>query len=80
MYKGSAQLREHATIVGFNMGENRAIISEDKITNTADNVVEFEDMTDEQKRIVAAGETSVCVVPQGLSKEELCAWLLSKFP
>lgn len=38
--------------------------------------IEYDDMTDEQKRIVDAGEHIAGTFPQGLSDEELSAWIM----
>jgi len=43
-------------------------------------VVELADMTDEQKRIVAAGDNIAGSIPQGLSRDQLSAWFDAQFP
>lgn len=37
--------------------------------------VEYDDMTDEQKRIVDAGQQIAGAFPQGLSREDLTLWI-----
>jgi hypothetical protein len=41
--------------------------------------VEYEDMSDEQKRIVDAGDEIVGQFPEGLTKEQLAAWIRERF-
>jgi hypothetical protein len=42
--------------------------------------IEYDDMTDEQKRIVDEGNIIAHQAPQGLSREEMSAWLDATFP
>jgi hypothetical protein len=42
--------------------------------------IKYEDMTDEQKRIVEAGENIAGAFPQGLSPDDLSAWFDARFP
>ena len=42
--------------------------------------VEYEDMSNEQKRIVEAGENIAGAFPQGFSRDELSAWFDVRFP
>jgi hypothetical protein len=41
--------------------------------------VEYADMTDEQKRIVDAGDEIAGQFPEGLTKAELSAWIKQRF-
>jgi hypothetical protein len=45
----------------------------------AGQVVEYADMTDEQKRIVDAGNEIAGTFPTGLTREELIAWMKERF-
>lgn len=42
-------------------------------------IIDYEDMTDEQKRIVDAGETIAGTFPQGMTREELSEWIRKRF-
>lgn len=42
-------------------------------------IIEYEDMSDEAQRIVDAGQTYGGTIPQGLTFEELVAWLKATF-
>jgi hypothetical protein len=71
-----------ATIVAFNMrGEHRMDEDDQPIPAPvpAEQVIELADMTDEQKRIVEAGETIAGSFPQGLTREQLSAWMDARF-
>jgi hypothetical protein len=46
---------------------------------TLPDVIELTDMTDEQQRIVAAGQTIAGRFPQGQTKEALSAWIMDEF-
>jgi hypothetical protein len=73
-------LRHGTTIVGFNMGDDRKINEDDQpLDPTEDVVIEFDDMTDEQQRIIEAGQTVAGSFPQGMSKQELSAWIMQRF-
>jgi hypothetical protein len=43
-------------------------------------VVELDDMTDEQKRIIESGQTIGGTFPHGLTRDELSAWMDQRFP
>ena len=75
-------MKQLATLVAFNGGELRMNEDQDQpiVPNTEEQVVELEDMTDEQKRIVAAGESIAGSIPQGLSRDQLSAWFDTQFP
>jgi hypothetical protein len=76
-------MKQLATLVAFNNGELRVNEDKDQPIIPQDNeerIVELEDMTDEQKRIVAAGETIAGSIPQGLSRGQLSAWFDTQFP
>jgi hypothetical protein len=74
-------LRRDATIVSFNMGENEETNEDQQPLpqSTEEVIIEFDDMTDEQKRIVEAGQTIAGSFPQGQSKEALSAWIMERF-
>jgi hypothetical protein len=42
-------------------------------------IIEYEDMTDEQKRIVDAGNTIAGTFPTRLTRDELSAWMKETF-
>ena len=42
-------------------------------------IIEYDDMTDEQKRIVDAGDEIAGTFPSNLSREELSAWIEQRF-
>jgi len=44
-----------------------------------DEPMDYADMTDEQKRIVDAGQTIAGSFPSGLSRDELSAWIRERF-
>jgi hypothetical protein len=75
-------MKQLATLVAFNGGELRMNEDQDQPIggDAEERVVELEDMTDEQKRIVAAGETIAVSIPQGLSRDQLSAWFDTQFP
>lgn len=54
---------------------------DDQVDRPADDIVwiEYEDMTDAQRRIVDAGDTVAGEIPLGLSSEERFAWLMEWF-
>jgi|GEM_PF-1807656 len=54
---------------------------DDAADGPADDIVwiEYEDMTEAQRRIVDAGETVAGEIPLGLSSEERFAWLMERF-
>jgi len=59
--------------------DDKTRIDEDQPIPAAQQVIEWEDMTDEQKRIVEAGQTIAGTFPQGLSKADLSAWIMQRF-
>ena len=70
------QVRRDATIVAFNMANEKTIINEDQVPSSA---IKLEDMTPEQRRIIEAGQTIAGSFPVGLSKEELSKWIQDRF-
>jgi hypothetical protein len=62
------------------MGEERKINEDQPLSQPAsEEVIEFEDMTDEQKRIVEAGQSIAGSFPHGQPKEALSAWIMQRF-
>jgi uncharacterized protein (DUF1697 family) len=74
-------LRHDVTVVTFNMGEDRKLNEDQPLPQqpAAEEVVELADMTDEQKRIVEAGQSIAGSFPQGQPKETLSAWIMKRF-
>lgn len=42
-------------------------------------IIDYADMTDEQKRIVDAGDQIAGTFPQGMTREQLSAWMDERF-
>jgi hypothetical protein len=58
----------------------QAVADEDDAGPAEDIVwIEYEDMTEAQRRIVDAGDTVGGEIPLGLSSEERFAWLMERF-
>jgi hypothetical protein len=50
-------------------------MNEDQPVNPTKQVIELADMTDEQKRIVAAGQSIAGSFPKNLTKNQLVVWM-----
>lgn len=73
------QIKRDTTIVVFNMAGRKQVTEDDLPTQKAAEVIEYDDMTDEQKRIVDAGQTIAGAIPKGLNREQLNQWMRGRF-